>query len=165
VFLNSHLRGLCPSLVLGDNSNSIPPASAGHPRSEISHANVKHGFCCSETRNPLLATRDVVGHILALKHCNDINLLCIRPPWHLLSFCVVIVTTSHLPAIGHRLSTCSHLLNVRHTCNNGMSLAHKHLPSATVRGLHKGPKSANKAQCKCQPFRKSSKCLTACRCY
>jgi len=37
-------------------------------------------------------------------------------------------------------------MNARHTCDNDVSLAHKHMPSATVCGLHQGPKSANKAQ-------------------
>jgi len=51
---------------------------------------------------------------------------------------------------------CASLMNARYTCNNGLSLAHKHMASATVRGLHKGPKSVNKAQNKCQSFRRSA---------
>ena len=51
---------------------------------------------------------------------------------------------------------CASLMNARYTCDNGISTAHKHMPSATVRGLHKGPKSANKAQFKCHSFRRSA---------
>jgi len=47
-------------------------------------------------------------------------------------------------------------MNARCTCDNGVSTAHKHMPSATVRGLHKGPKSSNKAQFECHLFQRSA---------
>jgi len=51
---------------------------------------------------------------------------------------------------------CASLTNARCTCNNGVSTAHKHMPSAIVRGLHKAPESANKAQFECHSFRRSA---------
>jgi len=108
--------------------------------------------------NPLLANRDVVGHILALKHCNNINLLWIRPtmaPAKFLCgycnhkpFCQSSLWAEHLQSSAR----CASLMNDRCTCNDCMSSAHKHIPSSTVRGPHKDPKSANKAQHKCNSF-------------
>jgi len=51
---------------------------------------------------------------------------------------------------------CASLMNARCTCDNGTSTAHKHMPPATVRGLHKSPKSVNKAQFKCHSFQRSA---------
>ena len=37
-------------------------------------------------------------------------------------------------------------MNSKCTSHDGLSLSHKHMPSAPVRGIYKGPKSVNKTQ-------------------
>ena len=102
-----------------------------------------------------MPSRDVDGHILrlndyfALEFCSLLIIFTIMAPHQFLCgycnhkpFSSKRAWTQHLKSS----SRCAALMNSRYTSRDSLSLSHKHMPSAPVRGVYKGPKSVNKTQ-------------------
>jgi hypothetical protein len=131
----------------------IPSVCAGHPMSGILHVNVNCGFWSQEKMSSPMPIRDAGGHILRLNYSFAplfCSLFAIMAPSQLLcGYCNHKAFNSKRAWTQHLKSSarCAALMNSKFTSrDHGLTLSHKHMPSATVHGMYKGPKTVNKPQ-------------------